>query len=179
MTMHRIIRAARGGLAIVLAMACHPALAASGNTTSVTGTASAVVTQPITLKAVSSLQFGTIAQPVSGGTLVLSPQSTITTTGDVGASRSIAQSTTPAAATFSVTGLSGALFSVSGSSSVTISNGTKTMTVSGFTINGSFSGGQIGVNGSATFNIGATLTIAPAQAIGTYTGLFPITVTYY
>ena len=177
--MQRINRAARVILAMVLATACHPALAASGNTASVTGTASAVVTQPITLKAISSLQFGTIAQPVAGGTLVLSPQSTITTTGDVGASRAIAQSTAPAPASFSVTGASGALFSVSGPTSVTLSNGSKTMTVSSFTINSSFSGAQIGVNGSATFNIGATLTIGPAQAIGTYTGTFPITVTYY
>jgi hypothetical protein len=111
--------------------------------------------------------------------LAISPSSTITTTGDVGTARAIAQTTTPSAATFNVTGLAGTLFTASGLASVTISNGSATMTVGQFTINGTFSGGQIGTNGTATFNIGATLTVGPRQAIGTYSGTFPITVTYF
>ncbi len=177
--MHRLFRASRAILACIAMMANHQALAASGNTTVVPGTASAVVTAPIQLTAVAPLQFGSMAQPVTGGTLVLTPSGTITTTGDVGTAHAIAQAITPSAATFNVTGLAGTLFTASGVSSVTISNGSATMTVGQFTINSSFSGGQIGTNGTATFNIGATLTVAPRQAIGKYTGTFPITVAYY
>jgi hypothetical protein len=177
--MCRFNRASRIILACAAMMASQPALAVSGNTAVVSGTAGAVVTAPIQLTAVAPLQFGSMAQPLTGGTLVMSPSSTITTTGDVGTARAIAQTGTPAAATFNVTGLPGTLFTASGVASVTISNGLATMTVGQFTINGTFSGGQIGTNGTATFNIGATLTVAPHQAIGKYAGTFPITVAYY
>jgi len=71
------------------------------------------------------------------------------------------------------------LFTTTGVSQVTISNGSAKMTVGQFTINGTFSGGQIGSNGTYTFYIGGTLTATAGQAVGTYTGTFPITITYY
>jgi hypothetical protein len=177
--MNRIGRATRDLLACIGFIASHPAQANSANTSVVTGSASAVVSAPIRLVAVTSLQFGAIAQPQVGGTLTVSPSGTVSTTGDLGNASAIAQPTPPAAASFNVTGLAGTLFTATGVSQVTISNGSAKMTVGQFTINGAFSGGQIGTNGTTTFNIGGTLTVAPGQAIGNYTGTFPITVAYY
>lgn len=177
--MHRLNRAFWMILAGLACLASQTAQAASGNTQVVSGSASAVVTAPIRLVAVSPLQFGTMLQSQVGGTITIAPSGTVTTTGDMGTARAIAQPSPPAAATFNVTGLAGTLFTASGVSQVTISNGSSTMTVGQFTINSSFSGGQIGNNGATTFNIGGTLTVAPGQAIGTYTGTFPITVAYY
>jgi hypothetical protein len=164
--------------ACLVACTATGALASSGNTAVSTGSASATVTAPIKLVAVSPLQFGTMAQPVTGGTITVWPTGGYSTTGELGADIAIAQSTVPAAASFTVTGNPGAIFAASGVSQVTISNGSAKMTLNQFTINGSFSGGQIAANGTATFYIGGTLTVTAGQAPGTYTGTFPITVTY-
>ena len=144
-----------------------------------TGSASAVVAITTKLTAISALQFGTMTQPVTGGTITISPLGGFTTTGDLGSATAIAQSTPPAAASFTVTGMPGMLFAASGVSQVTISNGSAKLTLGQFTINGSFSGGQIGANGSVMFYIGGTLTVPAGQAPGIYAGTFPITVTYF
>ncbi len=172
----RIVAMVMGGLASLAGL---PAMAAAGNTTVLSGVVGAIITAPVQLVAVSPLQFGALLQPVTGGTLTVSPSGAVTTTGDVGTARAIAQPNAPAPATFNLTGLPGTLFAASGVSQVTISNGSKTMTVGQFTISGTSSGGIIGLNGTATFTIGGTLTVAPGQAIGTYSGIFPITVTYF
>lgn len=155
------------------------ALAKSGNTASVAGTAGAQVVAPITLVATSSLRFGTIAQPVLGGTITMSPYGTITTTGDLGASTGVAQPTPQGAASFTLTGNPGAQFAIYGVSQVTITNGVAKMTLGQFTTNAVFAIGQLGSNGTASFNIGGTLTVSANQAVGNYSGTFPITVMYY
>jgi len=155
-----------------------PALASSGNTSVSSGSASALVEAPIQLVATGSLQFGTFAQPKTGGTITISPYGAVSTTGDLGADMAVAQSTTKAPASFTVTGMPGVAFSASGVTSVTISNGAAKMTLGQFTINGATSGGTIGASGTTTFNIGGTLTATAGQAAGTYTGTFPITVAY-
>jgi hypothetical protein len=180
MRIMRKIKPALAALIVVIgAGAGHQALAASGNTSVSTGSASATVAAPIRLVATGPLRFGTIAQPQVGGTMTVSPYSAVSTTGDIGSDSAIAQTAPPAAASFSVTGIPGMQFTASGVSQVIISNGSATMTVGQFTINSSFSGGQISANGTTTFNIGGTLTASAGQAVGIYAGSFPITVTYY
>ena len=176
--MHRVKQGLATLIACIVACTATAALASSGNTAVSTGSASATVATPIKLTAISALQFGTMAQPVTGGTVTVWPTGGYSTTGDLGADIAIAQSTVPAAASFSVTGIPGAIFAATGVSQVTISNGASKMTLGQFTINGSFSGGQIAANGTVTFYIGGTLTLAAGQAPGIYTGTFPITVTY-
>ena len=175
------MRTIRLALAAVIAIvgASNHALASSGNTKVATGSASAVVAAPIKLSVTGSLQFGTFAQPKTGGTITISPYGAVSTTGDLGAVMAIAQSTPASAASFAVTGMPGASFAASGVSQVSISNGSATMTGGQFTINSSTSGGQIGNNGMTTFNIGGTLTASANQPAGNYTGTFPITVVYY
>jgi hypothetical protein len=177
--MHKIIRAIATTLAVIASMAGHDALAGSGTTSRVAGSASAQITAPMQLVALGSLQFGTIAQPTAGGTLTMSPYGALTSTGDMGTASSIAQSGSRGAASFSLTGTPGALYTISGVSQVTISNGQAKMTVGQFTTNVAFAVGQIGTNGTASFAIGGTLTASPNQAIGSYSGTFPIIVTYY
>ena len=177
--MHTQLRRGLTVAAALCAVAGGNALAASGTGSTVTGSASAQIAAPIRLVAGTALQFGTIAQPVTGGTLTMSPQGTLTSTGDMGASSSIAQSGARTAASFTLTGTPNALYSISGVTQVTISNGSKTMTVGQFTTNVAFAVGQIGTGGTATFTIGATLTASGGQATGSYSGTFPIIVTYY
>lgn len=177
--MHTLLRRGLTVAAALCAVAGGNALAASGTGSTVTGSASAQIAAPMQLVAGTVLQFGTIAQPVTGGTLTMSPQGTLTSTGDMGSSSSIAQTGPRTAASFTLTGTPGALYSISGVSQVTITNGSKTMTVGQFTTNIAFAIGQIGTNGTAAFNIGATLTASGGQATGRYSGTFPIIVTYY
>lgn len=177
--MFRFIRPGLAIAAALIAAASGNALAASGNGSTVSGSASAQVMAPMQLTAVSALQFGTIAQPAIGGTLTMSPYGTLTSTGDMGASSSIAQTGPRTAASFTLTGTPGALYTISGVSQVTISNGSNTMTVGRFTTNVWFAVGQIGVDGTSSFNIGGTLTASAGQAPGSYTGTFPIIVAYY
>ena len=177
--MHKIKHAVAVLVAGFGSLTAPHALAASANTSVVGGTASAQVAAPLQLVAVNALQFGSMAQPQVGGTLTSSPSGAISTTGDMGTATAVMQTTARSAASFNVTGIAGMMFTATGVSQVTISNGSARMTVGQFTINGTFSGGQIGANGTYTFNIGGTLTAAAGQAPGTYSGTFPITVAYY
>ena len=105
--MHTQLRRGLTVAAALCAVAGGNALAASGTGSTVTGSASAQIAAPIRLVAGTALQFGTIAQPVTGGTLTMSPQGTLTSTGDMGASSSIAQSGARTAASFTLTGTNG------------------------------------------------------------------------
>lgn len=166
---------------VLLAMAAAgPVHAATGNGSSATGSAAAEIDVPITLVATAGMNFGTFAQPVTGGTIVLSPYGAVSsTTGDMGAAIAIAQSGARSAAGFAVTGKPGLLYTISGVAQVSLRNGAATMTLGQFTTNINFALGQIGTNGTASFTIGGTLTVSGGQATGVYNGTFPITVTYY
>jgi hypothetical protein len=163
----------------LIGLAANPALANSQNSSVVTGTVGGQVAAPTGLVAVNGLRFGTFAQPVAGGTMVMAPQGTFTTTGDLGTASSVIQSTTRGAASFTVAGNPGATFGIYGVSSVTITNGSARMTVSQFTTDAFLAIGVLNTAGTASFNIGGTLTASANQAPGTYTGTFPITVQYY
>ena len=176
---HTIGRAAAVWLVCAGALAAQSALANSANTSVVSGTVGGQVAAPTGLVAVNALRFGTFAQPVVGGTMVMAPQSTFTTTGDLGTASSIIQSSARGAASFTVAGSPGAAFGIYGVSSVTISNGSAKMTVGQFTTDAFLAIGQLSTSGTASFNIGGTLTASANQAPGTYTGTFPITVQYY
>ncbi len=156
-----------------------PALANSQNTSVVAGTVGGQVAAPTGLVAVNGLRFGTFSRPVTGGTMVMAPQSTFTTTGDLGTASSVIQPTARGAASFTLAGNPGALFGIYGVASVTITNGSAKMTVGQFTTDAALAIGALSTAGTASFNIGGTLTASANQAPGTYTGTFPITVQYY
>lgn len=141
---------------------------------SATATATAVIVTPISITQVpgANMNFGNIIADADGGTVLLVPAGTRTLTGLT--SPSIAGTVT--AASFTVTGLSGATYAITLPASHTISNGAVNMTVDSFTHNatGTLTGG------TETFGVGATLHVGAAQATGTYTNAagFTVTVNY-
>ena len=76
-----------------------------------------------------------------------------------------------------MTGIPGAPYAVTLPNSVTISNGTETMTVSNFNRSGA---AQLLLDaaGNGTFNVGARLNVGTNQPAGTYAGTFNVTVNY-
>ena len=110
-------------LVYIVACSATHALARSGNTSVSTGSASATVAVPVKLTAISALQFGTLAQPVADRTMAIAPPGGFATTSDLGCVIAIAQSAPPAAASFTVSGISGAIFAASGVSQATIGAG--------------------------------------------------------
>lgn len=140
---------------------------------SATATASATIITPIAISKTVDMNFGNIAVSGTGGTVVLAPAGTRTSTG--GVTLPVVAGTV-AAASFTVTGLSTYTFSISlPSSPITITSGSNTMTVGTFTSNPATTGTLTG--GTATVNVGATLNVGASQAAGTYTSGTPFTVT--
>ena len=180
--MHKIANRARlPEIAILLAgiVPGQGALASSASTSVAGGTVGAQITAPLTLSAVNSMQFGSFVQPTASGTVVMTPQGTITTTGGMAGLTAIAQPVARGAAGFKVTGAAGMNFILTGVAQVTLAKGAARMTLGQFTTDSFLSAGTVGTSGTYTFNIGGTLSVTAGQATGTYTGTFPITVTYY
>jgi hypothetical protein len=144
--------------------------AASGNTANSAGTATSTVVSPIriTHNAGAALKFGTFTAG-TGGTVIVTQASAGSVTGDIGTVSGNAY----AADGFTVTGDTARAFNISASGSNTVSNGTTTMA---FTISAPASATLAA--GTFALNIGGTLTVASAQAAGSYTGSYTLTVTY-
>jgi hypothetical protein len=143
-------------------------------TASATATASATIITPISISKTADMNFGNIAVSSSaGGTVVLAPAGTRTTTGSVSLP---ATAGSPVAAAFTVTGQGNYTYSITLPSSATLSDGAShTMTVNTFTSNPSSTGTLS--SGTQNISVGATLTVAAAQTPGTYTTSTPFTVT--
>lgn len=139
---------------------------------SATATATAVIVTPISIVRVADMSFGNIIADADGGTVLLVPVGTRTLTG----LSSPSVPGTIAAASFTVTGLNGATYSITLPASHIISSGGNDMTVDTFTNNAS---GTL-TSGTETFGVGATLHVGAAQTAGTYTNAsgFTVTVNY-
>lgn len=128
---------------------------------------------PIAITKTVDMNFGNVAVSGTGGTVVLAPAGTRTSTG--GVTLPVVAGTVTAAS-FTVTGLATYTFSISlPSSPITITSGGNNMTVGTFTSDPATTGTLSG--GTATLNVGATLTVGASQAAGTYTSGTPFTVT--
>lgn len=126
------------------------------------------------------LNFGTIAdQGIAGPTAVV-----VDAAGNLAScGASLICGGTPAAPTFDVEGLTGALVDVSFvnasealTTAVVPTGMTGTMNVSTFTTN--LAGNQILLDGTDSFTVGGTLTVNPLQAPGVYTGTVSVSVAY-
>ncbi len=128
------------------------------------------ITLPISISVGADLDFATIAPTGTAGTVTLTPASARSSVNVV------LVGGTPSAASFNVTGDSGANYSVTLPSTADLTSGANTMTVDTFTDdtgpNTKLSGG------SDTFNVGATLNVAADQAPGSYSGTYSVTVNY-
>ena len=140
-----------------------------------TANATATIVTPISITKTVDMNFGNVAvSGTSGGTVVLAPASTRTSTGGV----TLPSTTgTVTAASFTVNGTANYTYAITlPSSSLTITSGSNTMSVTTFTSSPSATGTLDGT-GAQTLNVGATLTVAAAQAAGVYTSASPFSVT--
>lgn len=132
--------------------------------------AAATIVTPISIANTVGLNFGNVAAGSAAGTVVLSPAGVRTE------SNVILPSIpgTVSAASFTVTGLSGATYVLTLPTSATITAGSNNMTINAFTDNAS----EVLTGGTETFQVGATLNVDADQPAGIYEGTFDVTVDY-
>jgi len=176
-------RRACAALACAAAFAASPAVAGTTPPAYATARAQAAILTPGTIAKTADMTFGTIAQPVIAGTVVLSASATPTCTPSAGMIHIGACQ----AATFSVLGkkqqrvrikdTSNGTITLTGPAGATMQLTNLTIASSGLTSGapggGGFNLGSYTINtnsGFATFWIGGTLHVAALQRPGTYTG---------
>jgi len=138
-----------------------------------TATASATIVTPLAITKTADMNFGNLAVNTNPGTVVLTAAASPTRkpTGGV----TLMGGGTISAATFNISGLTGATYSVTLPASHTISSGGNNMTVDDFT--SSSTNGYTLTGGSDILYVGATLYVNGSQAAGTYTSGTPFDVT--
>lgn len=140
---------------------------------------SANVITPIAITKVADMNFGNIAVSAStGGSVTLGITGTRTTSGS-GVTLP-ATAGTVAAAAFTVSGEARYTYAITLPSSCTLSDGSgHTMSVSSFASSPS-SAGTLSSSGVESLKVSATMSVAAAQAPGTYTNVngVPVTVNY-
>lgn len=164
--------------AACLAVAGH---AAPGDTTTINGTARALVVQPPQVEAIDDLRFGTIMSPPANATVTVSHTGAVTSALDLTAFPSVR-----APARFLVIGERNSRFvtTVSPSFLITNANGTA-MTVNNVTFTRPASGGngqnqfnRTNQNGVFNLYVGGTLNVRANQEAGTYSGEFEVVVVF-
>jgi hypothetical protein len=168
---HQFIRTASLAIAISVIPATG-AYAASGNTSTATGTVNAAVVAPIVLTHTNgaALNFGKFTVS-TGGTVVVTAAGVGSTTGAV---NFVPGGTTVAADAFTVTGDNSRNFTIT-TTATTITNGTKTIAVATTPSAGT---ATTSATGTYAFTVGGTLTITGTETPGSYTGTYSATVTY-
>lgn len=156
------------------AVAFAPAAFAANTSATSTGT----VVTPIAITKAADLAFGSFAA-VTGGSVTVSTSGVRTVGGAV-----LGLSGTPAAAKFDVTGEAGATYSISVVADPTLISGADSMAFAvatdltgANTTTGTVTSGAL-TGGAQSIFVGGTLTVASAQASGTYTGNIVATVEY-
>lgn len=140
-----------------------------------TATATATIVTPISIAKTVDMNFGNVAvQSTTGGTVVLSPEGTRTTTGAVTLP---VVGGTITAASFTVEGQGSYTYAITlPTTDLVLSDGAAhTMIVKSFTSTPSGTGELTA--GSQVLNVGATLEVAAAQVAGTYVSGTPFNVT--
>jgi len=139
-----------------------------------TATATATIVTPISITKTVDMNFGNVAvQAATGGTVVLTPAGARSITGGVTLP---GVTGTVAAASFTVNGQGTYTYAITlPSTDLTITSGSNTMIVNTFTSTPSATGALTA--GAQTLNVGATLTVAAAQASGVYVSGTPFNVT--
>lgn len=137
-------------------------------------TANSQISAAITLSNTAALNFGNVV-PGTGGTVAVSSAGVRSLTGGV-----VAAGGTVTASGFSVSGTPSTAYNITLPATANLTGPGAPMPVS-------FSAGQVtgaslsrtlSAGGTDTFNAGGTLTVANAQAAGSYSGVFTMTVAY-
>ncbi len=160
-------------IALALAVAM---LLLAGNAAAQTATSTVTVqveSRAITLTNVAGLNFGTILPYGSAGSVFVNSNGTYSTSNAF-----ISNATGVAPSAWAVTGVPGAPYAVTLPNSVTITNGTETMTVNSFSRSGGSGQLNLDAAGNGSFTVGARLNVGANQPAGTYAGTFNVTVNY-
>ncbi len=180
MTVHFKKFPRRLALVAGLSMVCASGAFAQSSSTVATA-ASATIVRPIVLTKVTDLVFGNlVADATAVGTAILDNADGLT----VGGAATIpgTQGGVHTSASFTLTGEGAFTYSLTLPASVTITDGTNTMLVDGFTNSLTSSAGTLsgsnGASGSGAFKVGATLHVGIAQVPNAYTANFNVTVQY-
>lgn len=143
------------------------------------GTAQASVVRSVAIFNVTALRFGRFTRPTTAGTIQITPAGAITTTGSMTGATAIGQAALGRGpASFLLVGEASRQFSVTLPASAQIASGTSRMTLSGFASNAGPGPSRLGTSGVFVLVVGATLTVAANQPVGTYSGTYPVTVGY-
>ncbi len=176
-----IIKGITGLAAAAAACLAGAGHAAPGNSTTVNGTARAVITQPPQVTALDELRFGILMSPAANGTVTVAPNGTVTSTLDLTGFPS-----TRAPARFLVHGERNTRFlTVIPNSTVILNQNGTPMVVSNLTFNRPAAQGQgqaqnnrTDQNGFFTLFVGGTLQVRANQEAGNYSGTFEVTVVF-
>ena len=131
--------------------------------------ASANIQAAIALTNVANLDFANIIPDATNSGTVLVDSAGARTCAPV-----LACSGSTTAAEFSVSGEDGSTYSITLPAAANITSGSDTMLVNNFV--SSVGASSVLTGGADTFAIGATLNVGAAQAVGSYTGTFSVTV---
>jgi hypothetical protein len=152
-------------------------LSAQGHAAQATANASGTVVAPLAVSAVNDLVFGSFA-PGVGGSVTVSTSGVRTNVGAI-----LMTGAVPAAARFDIVGEAATTYSITHSGSTTLTSGVNSMALTKFSdltasnaTSGDATAGMLGAGGTQSLFVGGTLTVAAAQAIGTYTGTVVVTV---
>lgn len=157
-------------------------LAASGLATAATDTSTATVTienQAITLTNTQGLNFGTVLPYGRDGWVKVNTSGQGTYSAVY-----ISDASAITASSWDVTGVPDAPYAIAlpPDNTVTVSNGTQTMTVTNFTATPlayyPANARKLDTSGHDTLNVGATLKVGANQPAGVYSGTFNVTVAY-
>jgi uncharacterized protein DUF4402 len=160
-----------GGAAVALLLAT-PAFATTTGA-STTGNGTITVLQPISISETNNgLDFGTVVQGASTGSVTVANDSTWSSTGGVYKTGS---SATPAAAAFQVTGEGGRAISITiGTLSL---NGHSVSLTNDIPASPALSGSP-GAQGSLTFHVGGTVAVNNGDPTGTFSSTFSVSTDY-
>lgn len=168
-------------LALAAVLSANPVAAQTTTPTTNVSTTATVVT-PLTISSAGALGFGTFSAGSAAGTVVVSPTSVRSATGGV----TLVATTGGTASAVTLAGTGGTAFTLNlPTSTINLTGPGTAMTLSSFTtsltgtgLGGSGVGGSIPSSGTLSFAVAATLNVNANQTPGSYSGTFPITITY-
>lgn len=168
--------------AVILFTAGFASKVSAQNQVSAVNNAGGEIIAPLTIVKDINLEFGKLAvQASTSGTIVLTPAAATSPTATGGVT--LMTGTTRTAAKYNVGGAASYGYAITvPATSVTITSGLNTMTITDFTfgsaIGHTLSGGTLSAGGIDDFYVGGTLNVAAAQVVGVYTGTFTVSVNY-
>jgi hypothetical protein len=131
----------------------------------------------VQITAADDMHFGTMLVPTTAATVILAIDGSRTTTGTI----TLLGGPLPAkAGSYDLVGENNADYAITIGASTTITNGTalNDMTVDNFVCSYAALTGTLNGSGLDNFKVGATLHLANAQPVGTYSGTYNLSVDY-